>query len=292
MKSDLHKEQIDNQERKLIKIVPAIATSDGAGVKLSRSLGSHLLPEFDPFLMLDEFKSDEPSDYIAGFPSHPHRGFETITYMLAGAFEHQDNRGNREMLSDGEVQWMIAGKGIVHSEMPVQNDGLVWGFQLWLNLPSKTKMQVATYQNLRKTDIPLAIFDNGVSVKSIAGNLQGLEGPIQRPDTEPIYLDIDLPANLKWQINIPESHQVLVYVIENEVQIPGGSKSQTIKQNQLGILGKGSLIQFATYQQATRFLLLAGIPIQEPIVKHGPFVMNTSDQIQQAIKDYHSGEFE
>lgn len=291
MSENSDKERVEEKHRKLIKTVDAVAASDGAGVKLNRSLGSHLLPDFDPFLMLDEFRSDDPSDYIAGFPSHPHRGFETITYMLAGAFEHIDSRGNREVLSDGEVQWMTAGKGIVHSEMPVQKDGLVWGFQLWLNLPAKTKMQDPTYQNLSQTDLPIVSLDNGVVIKPIAGSLPGLVGPINRPDTEPIYLDISLPANVQWEINIPESHQVLLYGIKNEFYVTDQADNNRLTLRQLGVLGNGSNIKLLTHNQPARLLLLAGIPIGEPIAKHGPFVMNTSEQIQQAINDYLSGKF-
>lgn len=274
--------------RKIKQLIPAITVSDGAGVKIKRSLGQSPQLRLDPFLMLDCFGSDEASDYIAGFPAHPHRGFETVTYMLDGHMLHEDHLGNKGHLKSGGVQWMTAGRGIIHSEMPQQESGLMRGFQLWLNLPAAEKMKDAAYVDIEPALIPVASLPDGIWVKVIAGVFKQERtqwaGPIQGLSTEPLYLDINLPAGCTISVPVPDGHNALLYPFEGEARCAG----QLIKTHHAAVLELSGEVEI-TATQASRILLLAAKPIKEPIVQYGPFVMNSVTEIEQAIKDYQAG---
>ena len=279
--------------RSLQRVIPSVAASDGAGVKLRRSLGASQLARHDPFLMLDEFYSDDPDDYLAGFPSHPHRGFETVTYMLDGHMQHKDSGGNTGDLGPGDVQWMTAARGIVHSEMPQQTAGRMRGFQLWLNLPAKEKMKPAAYRDIAAAEIPVAATGNGVRVRIIAGTLeQGSRtttGPIHGLATDPRYFDVLLPAQASFEAAVPAGHNVFLYAYEGEAAI--GAERKALPQRAAGLLSDGDTVRIEAGAAGARVLLLAGKPIGEPIVQYGPFVMNTREEIEQAIADYQSGAF-
>lgn len=280
--------------RELEQVVVGRPTSDGAGVKLTRVLTQNLQKRLDPFLMLDEFGSAEASDYVAGFPDHPHRGFETVTYMLNGRMRHRDSVGNSGLLTNGGVQWMTAGRGIIHSEMPEQEAGLMRGFQLWVNLPAKTKMTAPAYQDLPASAIPEvqlgAVGDQaGTLVRVIAGAFAGVTGAVQRPDTEPLYLDVHAPAGSSVQLPIQDGHNAFLYPYEGELSV--GALTRPLRQQQMGILTSttGSSGVSVTAVTASRFILVAGKPLREPVVQYGPFVMNSPQEIEQAIRDYQSG---
>ena len=262
-------------------------TSDGAGVRLTRVIGTGQLPALDPFLMLDEFGSDRPGDYIAGFPSHPHRGFETVTYMLDGRMRHKDNHGNEGLLTPGSVQWMTAGRGIVHSEMPEQEEGLMRGFQLWVNLPAKDKMCAPQYQEFSAARIPVAKPAPGVEAKVIAGAIDGVEGPVQQPATEPVYFDLALDEGAVFEHALPAGHNVFAYVFEGEVESGGGKAGK----GELLVFGKGEAVRFEGKASKSRLILVAGKPIGEPVARYGPFVMNTQQEIMQAVQDFQAGKF-
>ncbi|MGB7650426.1 MAG: pirin family protein [Gallionella sp.] len=275
------------QSRRVEQLITGIATSDGAGVKLTRVLTGKLQRRLDPFLMLDAFGSDNPDDYIAGFPDHPHRGFETITYMLAGRMRHRDSAGNEGLLGDGGVQWMTAGRGVIHSEIPEQKDGVMEGFQLWLNLPSQRKLCEPWYRDIPSAEIPEYVSDNGVKVRVIAGMSHGVTGAVSREVTEPLYLDIHLPAGATFTTAIPNTHNAFVYVYQGaasilDTQIP--AQRMAILHNELN--ADGLILQAQT---DTRLILVAGKPLHEPIAQYGPFVMNTEQEIQDAINDFRSG---
>jgi redox-sensitive bicupin YhaK (pirin superfamily) len=278
-------------QKQLQQIIPARATSDGAGVRIKRSLGQTQQARFDPFLMLDEFGSESATDYIAGFPSHPHRGFETVTYMLEGHMLHEDHMGNKGHLKNGDVQWMTAGRGIIHSEMPQQEHGLMRGFQLWLNLPAAEKMKPAHYRDIPSNQIPVAELGNGGAIKVIANtaiiNGKVVSGPIQGITTQAIYWDVHLPLNEKFAHAIPATHNTFIYVYEGAIAI--GEDARKLEAGNAGLLGTGDEISVVALSADTRFILLAGIPLKEPIAQYGPFVMNTPDEIEQAIQDYRSG---
>jgi len=276
----------DAAVRPVARIVRGMRASDGAGVTLLRSLGSPALPELDPFLMLDEFRSDDPGDYLAGFPDHPHRGFETVTYMLAGRMRHGDNQGNAGLLAPGSVQWMTAGRGIVHSEMPEQEDGLMWGFQLWINLPARDKMTAPRYQDIAPERIPEVELPGGARVKVIAGEAGGARGPVDAAATEPVYLDVKLSPGGRFAHDVPAAHAALAYVFEGAVSVGG----TPVERGHLAVLGPGDRVE-ASSREAGRFLLLAGKPLGEPVAKYGPFVMNSAEEIRQAILDYQAGRF-
>ena len=275
--------------RELEQIVIGRPTSDGAGVKLTRVLTQNLQKRLDPFLMLDEFGSDQAGDYIAGFPDHPHRGFETVTYMLNGRMRHRDSVGNSGLLTNGGVQWMTAGRGIIHSEMPEQEDGLMRGFQLWVNLPAKSKMTAPGYQDLPADAIPEVLLANDTLVRVIAGAFAGVNGAIQRPDTEPLYLDVHIPAGASVQLPIQDGHNAFLYPYEGELTV--GALARPVKRQQMGILSStaGSSGIMVTAAADSRFILVAGKPLRESIAQYGPFVMNTPQEIEQAIRDYQSG---
>jgi redox-sensitive bicupin YhaK (pirin superfamily) len=278
-------------QRELQQIVPGRATSDGAGVRIKRSLGQTPHARFDPFLMLDEFNSENADDYIAGFPSHPHRGFETVTYMLEGHMLHEDHLGNRGDLRTGDVQWMTAGRGIIHSEMPQQEHGAMRGFQLWINLPAAEKMKPAAYRDISANDIPVVALPNGGQVKVIANSItlagKTVTGPINGLSTEPIYWDVHLPNQETFAQSVPEHHNLFIYVYQGSVVIGEGQRKLTA--GNAGLLFKGDELCVTAADDTARFLVLAGKPIKEPIAQYGPFVMNTQDEIEQAITDYRSG---
>ncbi len=273
--------------RQLQQVIRAQKTSDGAGVSLFRSIGSSQ-GRVDPFLMLDEFSTENPHDYIAGFPAHPHRGFETVTYMIEGHMLHEDHLGNKGHLRSGDVQWMTAGRGIIHSEMPQQEHGAMRGFQLWINLPAAEKMKPAGYRDIPSHDIPVCQSEDGRWVKVIAGDYEGLQGPIQGVSTQPLFIDVKLAAGMVFEHALPADHTAMVYVFEGELAT-SASLSQALPLKHAAVFGEGERLHLQACAQGARFLVLAAKPLREPIVQHGPFVMNTREEIEQAINDYQSG---
>jgi quercetin 2,3-dioxygenase len=279
--------------RQLRQIIASVATSDGAGVSLRRSLGSQRGLYVDPFLMLDEFFSDDPDDYLAGFPSHPHRGFETVTYMLDGHMRHQDHLGNTGDLGPGSVQWMTAARGIIHSEMPQQAAGRMRGFQLWINLPASEKMKPASYRDIPAAEIPTVALEQGGEVKVIAGRFRDTSGPINGPGarlaTDPLYLDVHLPAGAEFSTDLESNYNAFVYVYDGDAEIGPLGEVKTVPRRAAGVLSSGSRVRIAAGAQGTRLLLLAARALEEPVVQYGPFVMNTRAEIEQAVEDYRSG---
>jgi redox-sensitive bicupin YhaK (pirin superfamily) len=272
--------------RTLQQVIESVPASDGAGVRLRRSLGRAQHLRVDPFLMLDEFSSENADDYIAGFPAHPHRGFETVTYLLDGHMLHEDHLGHRGDLKSGAVQWMTAGRGIVHSETPQQERGRMRGFQLWLNLPAKEKMKPAGYRDLQPEEIPVVQLPGGGRVKVIAGTFGSTQGPIRGASTDPTYLDVELAAGESFAHSLDARYSAFVYPFEGSVRIGDRELARSIA----GVLGSGDRIEATAGAEGARFLLLAGRPLGEPIVQYGPFVMNTREEIEQALRDYQSGE--
>ena len=283
--------------RTLDHIIESVATADGAGVKLRRSLGSQRGVHVDPFLMLDEFYSDNPDDYIAGFPAHPHRGFETVTYMLDGHMRHEDQLGNRGDLGPGDVQWMTAARGIIHSEMPQQSAGRMRGFQLWLNLPSQEKMKPAAYQDIPAIRIPVVQLAQGGSVKVIAGTLEldgaATTGPVNgdaaRITTDPLYIDVRLPAGKEFSAPLATGRNAFLYVYEGSAQVGAAGEARPLPNRAAGVLSDGDAVRVTAGAVGVQFLLLAARPLREPVVQHGPFVMNTRAEIEQALADYRDG---
>jgi hypothetical protein len=279
------------QTRQLATIINGQNTSDGAGVKLKRIISPTPKNTFDPFILLDEFGSNEPTDYLGGFPDHPHRGFETVTYMLAGAMRHHDHLGNEGHLRAGDVQWMTAARGIIHSEMPEQENGLLRGFQLWLNLPACEKMKSPHYQDIAAANIPQIALENDGYLKVIAGDYsdksQTIAGAVQGVSTQPLYLDVALSTQQQLSIPVSTEHTVVVYVYEGELSID--AQENVLTAGQLGHLVNGDNLQLATQQQAAKFLVLAALPLKEPMVQSGPFVMNSVAEIEQAFRDYRNG---
>lgn len=276
--------------RTLVRILAGQATSDGAGVHLTRLIGSRELPDLDPFLLLDEFGSDDPGAYIAGFPSHPHRGFETITYMLAGRMRHRDNQGNEGLLTAGAVQWMTAGRGIVHSEMPEQEEGLMRGFQLWLNLPAAEKMRPAEYRDVAPGQVPAVDLPGGGRVVILAGDFAGTGGVAPARATSPLYLDVQLPAGGTFETPVDPGHTALAYAYEGAVTL-GDDPGPVLPAGRLGILGDGDRIRLGAGATPARALVIAGRPLREPVARYGPFVMNTQAEIVQAVTDFQAGRF-
>jgi quercetin 2,3-dioxygenase len=269
------------------KIIDPIPASDGAGVKLKRSIGVE--PNyFDPFLMLDEFGSENKDDYIGGFPPHPHRGIETVTYMLAGEFEHEDSTGAKGRMSAGDVQWMKTGGGIIHSEMPAMTEGKLHGFQLWVNMPAKLKMNKPEYIYIDSKQMQVHK-DSDKKIKTIAGKFGDVEGPVKDHNVEPVYFDIEIEKNKQFNFNLPPAHNSFVYLIEGEIKI-GDKKHNKVNGSTLILLTKGDLLKIKSITKA-KFLLISGKPIGEPIARGGPFVMNTKQEILQAVEDYQNGNF-
>ena len=269
------------------KVIEPISASDGAGVKLKRSIGVE--PNyFDPFLMLDEFGSENSEDYIAGFPPHPHRGIETVTYMLAGDFEHKDSTGGQGRMTAGDVQWMKTGSGIIHSEMPAMKEGKLHGFQLWINMPASMKMDKPEYHYIDADKMSLHK-DSEKQIKVIAGKFQKAEGPIKKHNVEPVYFDVELKKDKEFNFEIPSSHNSFIYLIAGEIKI-GEKKHDKVKDSTLILLTNGEKLKVTALTKA-KFLLISGKPIGEQIARGGPFVMNTKQEILQAIDDYHNGNF-
>ncbi|HEY5635270.1 MAG TPA: pirin family protein [Burkholderiales bacterium] len=274
--------------RNVMRVVRGQAASDGAGVRLNRVIGGPALPMLDPFLLLDEFRSDDAADYLAGFPDHPHRGFETVTYMLAGRMRHGDNQGNSGLLGPGSVQWMTAGRGIVHSEMPEQENGLMQGFQLWVNLPAKDKMTAPRYQDIAPERVPEVVAGPGATVRVIAGRFGAARGPVEAAATEPVYLDVRLDAGARLEVPLPAGYNAFAYVYDGRVDLAGS----TVSKGDLAVLGEGDAVALAAEAGAARLIVVAGRPLGEPVARHGPFVMNTREELHQAVRDYSEGRFQ
>ncbi|MEQ1514501.1 MAG: pirin family protein [Lysobacteraceae bacterium] len=283
-------------DARITRKVRGLPTSDGAGVKLRRVIGTRQLPDLDPFLMLDEFGTDRAEDYIAGFPDHPHRGFETVTYMIDGRMRHRDNHGNEGLLVPGAVQWMTAGRGLVHSEMPEQQEGRMRGFQLWVNLPATLKMSEPQYQEFAPERMPTVHPSEGVVVKVIAGEVAdasgaGVRGPIVQPSTDPLYLDIDLAPDATWVLGLPVGHNAFVYVYEGGISVGTDGEVRPVDAQELGVLGGGDRLSLRAGTDGARLILVAGRPLREPVARHGPFVMNTREELMQAYVDFQEGRF-
>ena len=282
--------------RVVVRQLPGMATADGDGVKLTRIIGTPHLEMLDPFLMLDCFESDDANDYIGGFPTHPHRGFETVTYLLNGRMRHKDNAGNEGVIEPGGVQWMTAGRGILHSEMPEQQEGLLKGFQLWVNLPAKAKMSEPSYQEFLPESTPLERRENGTKIRVIAGKTnEGTVGPVVNSHTYPTYMDISLPANTAIEQDLINDQNAFIYVIEGDIQVQDTDAIDTatnkVVAKNLAVLSKGANVKIKSNREGARFLLIAGQPLNEPIARMGPFVMNTQAEIRQAVNDFHNGKF-
>jgi redox-sensitive bicupin YhaK (pirin superfamily) len=280
--------------RTLKKAINALPATDGGGVKLLRSLGQSQSARLDPFLMLDEFSSANADDYIAGFPDHPHRGFETVTYMLEGHMLHRDHLGNRGDLKSGSVQWMTAGRGIIHSEMPQQESGRMHGFQLWVNLPAREKMKPAAYRDIQPETIPLLTLKDGSRVKVIAGNAQAegrvVAGPVQGLSTEPLFMDVHLPAEGYFTHPVAQEHNAFVYLYKGSAEVGPTAERQPLAPHAVGVLSEGDCLEVHAGKEGASFLVLAARPLHEPVVQYGPFVMNTRDEIEQALADYRDGQ--
>ena len=275
------------QERTVERLITGQAVSDGAGVKINRVLTQSLQRRLDPCLMLDNFGSDQASDYLAGFPSHPHRGFETVTYMLEGRMRHRDSSGNEGLLTNVGVQWMTAGRGVFHSEMPEQEEGMMSGFQLWLNLPAKDKMRAPWYRDFNGDEVPAFTTANGAKVKVIAGSSHGVDGAVQREVTEPVYIDIDLPAGASFSQVLPEGHNAFIFTYRGAVRV--GDKD--VATGKMAILANTSGADGVNIHaaEASKLILIAGKPLNEPIAQYGPFVMNTQAEIFAAVEDFRAG---
>ncbi|MEY4378043.1 MAG: hypothetical protein RJB26_2593 [Pseudomonadota bacterium] len=283
-------------ERQVLRRHVGRPTTDGAGVKLTRVIGVPGLDMLDPFLMLDEFRSDDPAAYIAGFPDHPHRGFETVTYMLAGRMRHGDHLGNVGLLGPGSVQWMTAGRGIIHSEMPEQQDGLLWGFQLWINLPARSKLCPPGYQDIPPERIPeVALTEHGLTagglVRVVAGSFGGATGPVVAPATSPLFLDVRLPAGASVDLPVPAGHHAFAFTYEGLVHVGSGTTAQPVAARELAVLGDGTSVRFTAGSSPGSALLVAARPLREPVAKYGPFVMNTPQEIHEAVADFRAGRF-
>ena len=277
--------------RQIEHLYAGVDTQDGAGVKLTRVLTQQLQERLDPYLMLDNFKSHNPDDYVAGFPNHPHRGFETITYMITGRMRHRDSAGNEGLLQNGGVQWMTAASGVIHSELPEQENGAMEGFQLWLNLPAKDKMNDPWYKDFQSDDLPKYSTEDGVDVTVIAGQSYGIEGAVTRDITEPTYLDIHLPAGTGFSQAIPADHNAFAFVYRGTIEIAG----ETVPTKTMAILENNADTDGVTItadsSEDTKVILITGRPLGEPIVQYGPFVMNSQQEIMQAVTDFQSGKF-
>ena len=275
--------------RSVERLINGQFVMDGAGVKINRVLTQPLQRRLDPFLMLDAFGSDKPGDYIAGFPEHPHRGFETISYMIKGSMRHRDSAGNEGLITDGGVQWMTAGRGVAHSEMPEQSDGLMEGFQLWLNLPARDKMSAPWYRDIPSAEIPRFTLDSGVTVQVIAGSSHGIAGAVTRDGTEPLYLDVALPAGATFEQALPPGHNAFLYVFRGKVLVD----ETCVPEAKMAILANADSADGVKIVagEDSRLILIAGKPLNEPIAQYGPFVMNTQAELMQAVDDFRNGRF-
>lgn len=280
--------------RPVTRITSGVPATDGAGVRMTRLIGTAALDNVDPFLLLDVFQTDNPDDYIAGFPPHPHRGFETVTYMFAGQMRHRDNAGNEGVIESGGVQWMTAGRGIVHSEMPEQKDGLMWGTQLWVNLPSADKMMAPAYQEYDAGELPRETRADNIDVAVVAGvTADGTVGAVTGRPVDPLYLDVRLPKAALFRESVAETHAGFIFVVEGSLSVRSDDDAQSnvVGAGNLAILGDGNTVEVGGLATESRFLLIAGHVIAEPIARGGPFVMNTEDEVRQAFTDYRSGRF-
>lgn len=286
MNTHIETQSVHNS-RTIERLVTGQATSDGAGVKLTRVLTQNLQQRLDPFLMLDAFGSDKPDDYIAGFPDHPHRGFETITYMLAGRMLHRDSAGNEGLLENGDVQWMTAGKGVIHSEIPQQKEGVMEGFQLWLNLPKRDKMNNPWYKDIKNNELPKYVTQKGVAVTVIAGQSNGITGAVTRDITQPCYLDVHMPAATQFEQKLSPAHNAFIYVYRGEVSVGG----KAVSAQRMAIFTNHSESDGVVIEASedAKFILISGQPLNEPIVQYGPFVMNTQQEIYEALSDFREG---
>jgi redox-sensitive bicupin YhaK (pirin superfamily) len=276
-----------NKVREVMRTVRGQPTSDGAGVRMTRVIGSPALDSFDPFLLLDEFRSDDPNDYLAGFPDHPHRGFETVTYMLAGRMRHGDNQGNTGLLGPGSVQWMTAGRGIVHSEFPEQEEGLMWGFQLWVNLPRADKMTAPRYQDIQAAEIPEVELAPGARARVLVGSVNGVVGPVTDVATEPVYFDLHLDPKVSYVAELPEGHNVFAYVYDGDAKVGAGATA--VARGELALTSRGASLPVTAGANGARLIVVGGRPLGEPVARYGPFVMNTVDELKQAFADYQAG---
>jgi hypothetical protein len=281
---------MENIERKVQYIAKSVPAIDGAGVRLKRAFGNLQGVNLDPFLLLDDIHSNDPKDFIAGFPWHPHRGMETVSYLVHGKFEHEDSLGNKGTIKGGEIQWMTAGSGIIHQEMPVQYDGLIRGFQLWVNLPSKHKMMQPRYQDIKKAEIKDVTIDNLVTVKVLAGDYNGVSGPVKGIISDPTYLDIHIDQENSFEYVVPSDHTAMLYILEGEGYFDS-SKEKLVDNDNLVVFGKGNRIKIETDKKDLRFLLMTGEPINEPVAWQGPIVMNTQQELRQAFSELQTGKF-
>lgn len=280
-----------SKARQIVRVTRGMPAEDGAGVKLTRLIGTPDLPDIDPILMLDNFGSDDPKAYIAGFPPHPHRGFETVSYMIAGSLKHKDNKGGEGLITDGGVQWMTAGRGVVHSEMPAQTSGLMMGFQLWLNLPAQEKMRAPWYRDIPAAEIPNERIADGVVAKVIAGSWSGTTGAGPERVTAPFIADIAMASGAAVEVPIPSGHAAIVFVFQGKAKLGTAAMPRELVKGDLGVCGDGDALPAVATAPDTRLLVIAGKPLREPIAKHGPFVMNTPDELRQAFSDYQRGLF-
>lgn len=277
--------------RNVIQVTRGQSTSDGAGVRVSRVIGNPALEDLDPFLLLDEFRSDSQRDYAGGFPDHPHRGFETVTYMLSGSMEHRDHVGNHGLLQSGSVQWMTAGRGIIHSEMPRQDRGMLWGIQLWVNLPARDKLCAPRYQDISADAIPELAVSGSEKIRIIAGECEGVRGPVQGITIDPLYLDVSLGPDVARMLPIPDGHSACIYVLEGQVHVLGSDRLTPVTRGKLAVLSPNGSLSVQSSQLGTRFLVLAGRALHEPIARYGPFVMNTREELKRAVEELRTGRF-
>jgi redox-sensitive bicupin YhaK (pirin superfamily) len=284
---------MDSQPRKVARIVQPQSVIEGAGVRLKRTIASQALDYLDPFLLFDHFGSDNPDDYLAGFPMHPHRGIETVTYMLAGAVNHRDSIGNSGSIEAGDVQWMTSGRGIMHEEMPRPRQGEMAGFQLWVNLPARLKMTQPRYQEIPSALIPEIKREDGVKIRVVAGTVEGVHGPVTEIAADPTYLDVSIPPNGSFTHPIERGHTAFAYVFEGEGRfgITGEGDGETVSHPKLVVFDDGDFVEVRATGQSVRFLLISGAPLHEPVVGYGPFVMNTREEIEQALRDLRNGTF-
>lgn len=278
------------EERIVVRAWSSRPTMEGAGVRLNRVFGFHEVPDLDPFLLLDHFGSDNPNDYLAGFPWHPHRGIETITYMIKGEVEHEDSLGNKGVIGSGDVQWMTAGSGIEHQEMPHRTEGMMMGFQLWANLPAAHKMMDPRYRDITKDDIPVVTLASGATIKIIAGEVEGTKGPVQDIVTDPEYLDVSLPESSEFVHPVTKGHNVFAYVFEGSGHFDHTKKAE-LTTGAIAQYEDGELIRVSTGTSPVRFLLVSGKPIREPVAWRGPIVMNTEEELRVAFNEYRAGTF-